>query len=137
MEDQQLANHIAFVVQKTLLLHGIQSNSNYVLKKISSALLEDEKISINWGASGVTVIDPERIIPIRISPETKRIDNFNSILDAYTKQRSDGSDKLLILETANNFLNKEVDTDGTITMDIGEVKAFGFMLVEIYKKFCI
>ena len=136
MADKRLIDHIAFDIQKTLLMHGIQPGSDYVLRKISLALLEDEKISINWRTSGVKLVDPQTYIPIYLSEESKRIDNMASIVDDWAKLRSYESDKRLILEAAKQFLNREVDANGRIEIQIGEIKAFGFMLTEIYKKVC-
>ena len=121
MEDQQLANHIAFVVQKTLLLHGIQSNSNYVLKKVSSALLEDEEISINWRASGVKIVDPKAYPPIQFSNEFSTAEEMKKFCNMHAP-----------VDIIQGFVNKDKDE-----LTFVEGKALAFMICQLYKRFCI
>lgn len=122
MEDETLIDHISFDIQKTLLLHGIQSNSNYVLKKVSSALLEDEEISINWRAAGVKIIDPKAYpTPIQFNNEFSTVEAMKDFCNTH-----------MPIDIVQSFVNKD---DAELTFVEG--KALAFMICQLYKRFCI
>ena len=121
MEDEKLINHLSRNIQETLLMHGIDTNSDYVIKKISRLLLEDEKISINWRNSGVTIVDPKAYPPIQFSNEFSTAEEMKKFCNMHAP-----------VDIIQGFVNKDKDE-----LTFVEGKALAFMICQLYKRFCI
>lgn len=117
----KLAYHVSDIISRSLLENFNQSADVYVLRKISSALLEDETIQINWKDSGVKIVDPKAYPPIQFSNEFSTAEEMKKFCNMHAP-----------FDIIQGFVNKDEDE-----LTFVEGKALAFMICQLYKRFCI
>ena len=121
MMETKLVDHISDIISRSLLEDCNQSADVYVLRKISSKLIEDETIQINWRNSGVKIVDPKAYPPIQFSNEFSTAEEMKKFCNMHAP-----------VDIIQDFVNKDKDE-----LTFVEGKALAFMICQLYKRFCI
>ena len=103
---------------------------SYTSQKITSALLADEQIEINWSKTPVKVQNHtgESFLIRHYPPVELSTSDFHKVLN---KVR-DEYDQAFVIGTVGNFIVKD---EPEIT--IIEMKCLAYMLSELYQKMCL
>ena len=121
IEDVSIIARLSFLVNKALTDMNLPSADELVIKNITSTLLGDEKISIDWRNSGVTIVDPKAYPPIRFGNEFSTAEEMKKFCNMHAP-----------VDIIQGFVNKDKDE-----LTFVEGKALAFMICQLYKRFCI
>jgi hypothetical protein len=119
--ETKLVDRVSDIISHSLLEDCNQAADIYVLRKVSSALLEDETIQINWRSSGVKITDPKAYPPFQFSNEFSTAEAMKNFCNIHAP-----------VEIVQGFVNKDKDE-----LTFVEGKALAFMICQLYKRFCI